>query len=427
MLALLLAAIGCKSGAGGGGGGGMDLATNGPQDFGTGFCSLPGSVRQTAGGAVTVPGGVAHDLGFLHLPDGFCAHYFGNVGNARQLRFAPGGELFVASPTTGTTGGGAGGQSAIIVMPDDNHDGYADASLTYLGSLPSTQGLLFAGGYLYYQDDKNIMRVPYNSGDRAPSGASVVFATIAVYFSPLHWPKTLDIADDGATIYVGNGGDQNEVCDSSRPFRGGILKLDASAAPGSAPVQVAKGFRNPIAIRCQHGHGQCYAVELAMDFSGDQGGREKVVPIHQGDDWGHPCCLTKNIAFPGWNPTPDCSMITPDTSAFIIGETPFGIDFESGKWPAPWTNDMFAVLHGQYSSWKGARLVGIPTNGTTGAPLPSSDLNGTPTNINDFATGWDDRTNGHGRPAAIIFAPDGRLFLANDNNGDIIWMAPLSL
>src|SRR5207244_2964267 len=100
---------------------------------------------------------------FLHLPTGFCAHYFGKVGNTRQLRFAPGGELFVASPTTGTTGGGQGGQQAILLLPDDNGDGYADGSTTFLNNLPSTQGLLFTDGYFYYQDATKILRMPYRS------------------------------------------------------------------------------------------------------------------------------------------------------------------------------------------------------------------------------------------------------------------------
>ena len=30
-------------------------------------------------------------------------------------------------------------------------------------------------------------------------------------------------------------------------------------------------------------------------------------------------------------------------------------------------------------------------------------------------------------PDFVTFAPDGRLFLANDNNGAIIWIAPLDL
>ena len=210
----------------------------GPVDAGiTKFCDLPGSVQSTTSGTVSVPGSNTSQLSFLHLPVGYCVHYFGNVPNARQLRFAPGGELFVASPTTGTTGGGANGKQAVQVLPDDNRDGYADTQQTFLSNLPSTQGLLFTEGYLYYQDSTKILRVAYHSGDRAPSAQSEVVADIQVYSSALHWPKTLDQADDG-TIYVGNGGDQGEECSEPHPFHGGILKLD----PSMAGTQVAKGF-----------------------------------------------------------------------------------------------------------------------------------------------------------------------------------------
>jgi glucose/arabinose dehydrogenase len=45
----------------------------------------------------------------------------------------------------------------------------------------------------------------------------------------------------------------------------------------------------------------------------------------------------------------------------------------------------------------------------------------------DFATGWDDGRFLNGRPAAVAFARDGRLFLGNDSNGQIIWIAPFEL
>ena len=298
------------------------------------FCDLPGSVQTTASGVVVVRGGPtgAPDLSFLHLPVGFCAHFFANVGNARQLRFAPGGELFVASPTTVTTGGG-GGHAGIVVLPDDNHDGIADASTALLSGIPSTQGMLFTGGYFYYQNGTKIMRVPYAPGDRSPSGASEQVANITIYVSGLHWPKALDVADDG-TIYVGNGGDQGEACNPTHPFHGGILKLDGS--PGGTPV--AKGFRNPISLRCSRGHDLCFAVELTRDFTASEGGREKLVPIRQGDDWGFPCCATKDLPFPDITPVPDCSGVAPESASFIVGNTPFDLDFETGKWPEPWND-----------------------------------------------------------------------------------------
>jgi glucose/arabinose dehydrogenase len=387
-------------------------------------CSLPGSIQYTANGVVVVPGGTGPDFSYLQVPTGFCVHYYGTVGNARQLRFAPGGELFVASPTTSTTGGGPNGLSAIAVLPDDNHDGVADSVLTYMSALPSTQGLLFAGGYLYYQDATEIMRVPYAVHDRAPSGESEEVADVTIYTSIAHWPKTLDISDDG-TMYVGNGGDQDDMCDPLHPFHGGVLQLDGT--PGGTPI--AKGFRNPIAIRCARGHNQCFAVELAKDGTTAPAdfGREKVVPIRSGDDWGFPCCATENQPYAS-NPGANCSTVAQEPVSFVIGHTPFGLDFEPGMWPAPWTGDAIVTMHGEYGTWTAARIVAIAMDPTTGLMPIGSDLSGADTgSVSDFATGWDDNLRDHGRPASLAFSGDGRLFLGNDVDGTIVWIAPLSL
>ncbi len=386
------------------------------------FCDLPGSVLHTPTGTFVLAGGPpTPDLTWLKIPEGFCVHYYGHVPDARQIRFAPGGELFVSSPTTPTTGGGPGGQAAILILPDDDRDGVADKNIPFLNNLPSTQGLTFFGGYLYYQDGTTIKRVPYQRGQRSTMDSGEVIADITAYQSSGHWPKNLDSADDG-TLYVTNGGDQFETCDQSRPFHGGVLRLDSS---GGTPVM--KGCRNPIALRCQRGHNQCYVAELALDYSGMDGGREKVVPVRDGDDWGYPCCATKGIPYPTVSPQPDCSKITTEDNAFVIGETPFGIDFDRGSWDAPFTNNMFVALHGYFGTWQGASVVAIPTDPATGAPMKSSDLPGqNPTGQINFATGWDDGLHDHGRPAALAMAPDGRLFLANDVDGDIVWFAPLT-
>jgi glucose/arabinose dehydrogenase len=412
-------------------------------DGGTGFCALPGSLQSAPSGLVLVAGGQpSPDISYLNVPIGFCAHFFANVGDARQLRFAPSGELFVASPTTTTDSGGRNGQAAIVILPDDNHDGYADGQITYLSNLPSTQGMLFAPGAFYYQDHLNIMRVPYQAGDRSPSGSPQTVASITYFSSSLHWPKTLDAADDG-TIYVGNGGNQTDPCVQmdagagaapAQPFLGGILSVGVAypdggwiGFDGGDGVQIASGFRNPIAVRCARGHDHCFALELARDVSGPEGGREKLVPIRAGDDWGFACCATTNIPYSGVPAGTDCSAVATDTNSFLIGETPFGLDFEPGLWPTPWTSNVFVVLHGHSGTWKGARVIAIPMDSTTGLPLPSNDLDGNEHGMSDFATGWDDGTLSHGRPAAIAFSADGRLFLADDITGDIVWMAPIGL
>jgi glucose/arabinose dehydrogenase len=396
-----------------------------PVPFDGTFCTLPGAVVHAGAERYRVTGGMPTPaLDWLSIPDGFCVHHFATVPNARQVKFAPGGELFVASPTKLTTGGGPNGMSAIVVLPDDDHDGLADSQQVFLDHLTATQGLLFTGGGLYYQDDTKIRRLDYATGQRTATMAGTVVADISVFVSTLHWPKVFDVADDG-TIYVTNGSDQNEQCSAVRPFHGGILKLDGT--PGGA--QVAKGFRNPIALRCLPGHGTCWALELSLDYSGEEGGREKMVPVRQGDDWGFPCCATRDLPFPMVSPVPDCSTVTPEDNAFVIGETPFGLDFDVQRlWPAPYTGSVLITQHGEFPSWKGAKLVALATDPTTGAPLPSSDLAGQPTgSLSDFAIGWDTGRQDHGRPAAVTMSADGRLFVSNDANGQILWIAPVGL
>ncbi len=396
-------------------------------------CDLPGSLQFLLNGTQTVPGGspTAPSLAFLHLPPGFCAHYYGTVGNARQLRFAPGGELFVASPVTTTTGGGANGLSAIVILPDDDLDGVADAPVTFLGGIDSTQGLLFGNDHFYYQNGTQILRMPYAVGQRTPV-PSELLADITFYSSGLHWPKTMDMADDG-TIYVGNGGDQGEACVVPHPFHGGVLKIDPAPGPNPQGVQVVKGFRNPINIRCARGHNQCFALELARDYSAGMSGREKMAPIHEGDDWGYPCCASNGVPYSDSPAGTSCSGIVAETNSFLIGDTPFGLDFEQGLWPAPWTGRAFVVTHGAAGTWTGARMVAIPMDPTTGLPAPSSNIvDGGDVGMNDFATGWDPKSHTPpslegGRPSALAFAPDGRLFVANDQDGTIFWIAPLDM
>jgi glucose/arabinose dehydrogenase len=400
------------------------------------FCSLPGSVVWSAQGPTVVPGGNASapDLKWLKVPAGFCTHYFATVKTARQLKFAPGGDLFAASPTQGTTGGAGDGIAGIVVLPDDNHDGNADTNIAFFpGQLKSIQGLMFANGYFYYQDATIVRRLPYQPGDRTPPTAPGEVVTDMQSWPQAfeHWPRVFDQAQDG-TIYITNGGSQSDTCSATWPVRGGVFQLN----PDGTTSEVAMGFRNPIAMRCESNHNVCLVVELALDYSWNQAGREKVVPVRQGDNWGYPCCATQDVPYTGVSysgtmATPDCSAVAADTDSFVIGHTPFGIDFETGKWPAPWTNRAFVTLHGDAGLWTGARMVAIALD-SNGLPLPATELDGggadDPNNMLEFATGWiEDGTRSHGRPAPVTFAADGRMFIGDDQRGAVIWIAPVGL
>ncbi len=400
------------------------------------YCALPGSVVGTSQGMVVVEGGDASlpDLSWLTVPAGFCAHHFANVPETRQLRAAPGGDLFVASPSQPSAGGAFGGRGAIVILPDDDHDGLADAPVTFVPNLTQTQGMTFARGYFYYQDGANIRRVAFQSGDRAPSTPAEAVTTITALQSSDHFPKGVDVAQDG-TVYVTNGSDQGEVCNSTRDPIGAVFKVGAN---GSNSV-VTRGFRNPIALRCEANHNVCLVAELAKDGSGGTGGgREKIVVVRQGDDWGFPCCATTSVPYQdmlfqdtGQSVKPsDCASVTPENVSFEIGHTPFGIDFEPGKWPAPWANRAFIALHGVVGSYDGSRVVAIALDPTTGVPLQSSDLQSGASqepNMMDFVSGWDDGHQDRGRATAVAFGDDGRMYVGDDTKGEIFWIAPIGL
>jgi glucose/arabinose dehydrogenase len=389
------------------------------------FCSLPGSILFDESGRHVV-GTDTGSLPWLTVQKGFCAHHYATLASVREIRFGPGGEFFGASPGQSMVGGANAGLGAVVMLPDDNNDGQAEAPIKILPGLTQAHGFAFAPGYIYYQaTTTEIRRVKYESGSRTPianaNTAGELVANIQVYTSTSHWTKTIDVSDDG-TVYVTNGGDQGSNCAQPTPFQGGILKIDGS----SGGHQVARGFRNPIHVRCQHGTNHCFATELGRDSSATLGGREKLILVTEGDDWGHPCCASKNVPFSDITPAPDCSKVASEDNAFVIGSTPFGFDFAPQSWPAPLAGSVFIALHGVFGSWTGARVVAIATDPVTGMPLKSSTTGMTASGpITDFASGWDDMSNAHGRPAIATFAPDGRLFVGDDTTGEVFWVAPI--
>ena len=399
------------------------------------YCALPGSVVGTAEGMAVVEGGDPSlpDLTWLNVPTGFCAHHFANVAETRNLRTSPAGDLFVAAPSQGTAGGATGGKGALFVLPDDDHDGLADSSIVFIGNLAQTQGLTFARGYLYFQDNTAIKRVPFKDKDRAPSAPVETVTTITAPQSGNHFPKSVDMAQDG-TLYITNGSDQGESCLANRVVFGAVFKL----MPNAANSPVMTGFRNPIAMRCEANHNVCLVAELAKDGSASEGGREKIVAVRQGDNWGFPCCATTNVPYgdtefqdTGQIVKPsDCANVTPESVSFQIGHTPFGLDFETGMWPAPWKDRVFVALHGVVGSYAGSRVVAVALDPATGIPLPSSDVgDGTSDapNMMDFVTGWDNGRQNHGRATAVAFGPDGRIYVGDDTKGEIFWVAPVGL
>jgi glucose/arabinose dehydrogenase len=391
-----------------------------PEGTGTKFCDLPGA-----------------DATVVKVPPEFCVREFTTtpVREARVLRFAPNGDLFVAAPSAFTVGGATGGPGAIVVLPDDDHDGRADAVLTYAGPSPSdgracaelevdpaslacVHGLLFADEHVYFTRSNEVRRIRYAAGDRAAQGASELVAKLGGASIPdVRWTHTLEQTKDGS-IYVSRGRGDSSACSEEEMTRGAVFALHVETKPALplVPEVVADGFRNPMYLRCSPSScGDCYASELSGDNWDGVGGREKLALLDKkGESWGYPCCVGVD------QPAPDatghgCGNVGRELVSIPLHDTNFGLDFDRGGFPAPYRHGVFVALHGVFTSFGGTGVVWLETDASTLRPKGEPKM---------FASGFSPEG---GRATDVAFAPDGRLFIADDTTGKIYWVAPRTL
>jgi glucose/arabinose dehydrogenase len=347
--------------------------------------------------------------------DGFCLKGYADVKEARAIAFAPNGDLFVASPSEAAPGGAFGGAAAVLLLSDDNHDGVAETHpyLTILnaqGDRPTeVHGLALGGGYLYFTTKATVWRTPYVDGQRMANGYPEDLGLPLTYGTGGRWTHGL-ARSVGGTLYTSRGGYAS--CGlSSPPGDIGTIGADGTL------TTVATGFRNPMYLRCHRTDEVCAAMELGEDL--ETGAVEKMLRLRPNTDYGFPCCTS--MGKPSVNQTMSCNDVTKEDAWFPLSDTPFGFDWEPGRWAAPFTGAVFVALHGSaYSSppWQGAAVVYAPTDPTT--HMPTQDWA-------PFQTGWAVGGSALDRPADIAFSSDGRMFIADDASGSVFWMAPTTL
>jgi glucose/arabinose dehydrogenase len=441
---------GGKGGAGQGGKGGASQGGAGQSQGGAGMggAGQGGAGQSQGGGGTGGQGGAkAHfcDLPLpaapgLTVPDGYCIRAYTTpqqaVTEARVIRFAPNGDLFIAAPGTYTPGGANGGIGAIVILPDDNHDGLADSQVIFAGGgmnpggnncstheqdpadLYCVHGLAFADGYLYYTRSDELRRFPYAAGDRTASqGAGELVTTLGgVGLPDIRWTHTVDL-DKNGYAYVSRGRQESSTCTDASMGEGAVLGVDVSGALPTTTTVLSDGFRNPMYLRCDPNHDHCYADELSGDGWDGVGGREKLALIKPGEHWGYPCCVAKDKPSPVGT-ADECTNVGVEQVSVKLHDTPFGLDFDRGSFPGDLKHAAFFAQHGAFASWIGTGVTYVPMDESTGIPA------GAPV---DFVLGWSGGGTVDGRATDLAFAPDGRLFIIDDTSGGVWWVAPNDL
>jgi len=356
----------------------------------------------------------------ITVPAGFAIHIFAQgLRGPRLMAFGPDGMLYVT-----LTGAGQ-----IARLPDKNHRGAADGIEIVAGDLSAPHGIEWHDGWLYVAESGRVERFDGTFAkrelvtDNIPSGGG-------------HFTRTLHFGPDGK-LYV-SGGSSCNICVESDPRRAAILRFNPDGTiPADNPFASdpdprrqavwASGLRNSVDFLWTP-NGQLWANVNGVDGLGDDKPPEIIVAaIERGKSYGWPYCYNPTLG--RTNATPlvrdtrlalpqgfDCAMAVPALFTDLAHSAPLGMSSaRSGNFPAAMQNDLFVAYHGSWNS-------SAPRDCKVERVVIE---NGVPVRSEDFASGW--RPAGRqcgdsatwGRPADVIFGPDGAMYISDDKGGRV--------
>lgn len=401
-----------------------------------------------SGSATTAP--CANDAGIL-LPQGFCASVFADsLGRARYIAIAENGDVYVS--IEGTRPNDTIPKPAFIALRDTDRDGRADR-IERVGRRGNT-GIALWNGYLYVDQGETINRYARRAGELVPSGKAEPVVT-NLPLNPGHRARNFAIASDG-TMYVNVGSPSNscQLKDRARESpgkdpctdldtRAGIWKFSATTPNQrfTPEARFATGARNSTGLAIgpdgrlyanTHGRDQLTQnwPKIFPDTSyGDNNPAESLLQVNEGDDFGWPYCfysfdrkmLVDAPEYGGdGTKTTRCASEKEPLAVFPAHWAPLDLLFYSGSnFPERYRNGAFITFHGSWNRAKGMQAGGkiVFQPMTNGAPSGPFEI---------FADGFAgvpaeevDPQKAKHRPVGLAVAPDGSMFVADDDGGRI--------
>jgi glucose/arabinose dehydrogenase len=392
----------------------------------------------------------------ITVPPGFCTTVFADsITGARHVTVASNGDVYTtiegfkppdptAPPDTHPT--------AFVAMRDTNHDGHADVIARVAGK--GNTGIGLYNGYLYVDQGTRVMRYARADTQLVPNPKGEVVVD-RIPLEPGHRARNFVIAPD-STLYMNVGsatnscqikdrGDESPGHDPCTELttRAGIWRFSANKLNQhfSSSARFATGLRNGMGLAVgpdgklygtQHGRDQLLQnwkkifpdpKYSALNPS------EEMMQINQGDDFGWPYCYyavdeKKLVTAPEYGgdgkKTTRCDTKKEPVAIFQGHWAPMSLMFYTGTaFPAKYRDGAFIAFHG---SWNRAPEL---QDGYRVDFQPMA--NGVANGVNeDFATGFPGVPPGQvqpgtvrHRPVGLATAPDGAMFVTDDQGGRI--------
>jgi glucose/arabinose dehydrogenase/cytochrome c5 len=409
-----------------------------------------------AGSPVAAPKDGACDKAGLSLPPGFCATVFAdNIGHARHLVVAPDGTVYVNSWSGEFYPGSPPPPGGFIVgLRDSDGDGKADR-IERFGETEADRaaggvGIAFYRNSIYAELNDRIVRYPLGAnGVLPPHPAEMILSDLPLSGDhPMH-PFVIDKAGN---LFV-NMGSATNACDirnrvpnglghrpcTEQATRGGVWRYDANKAGQrfSPAERYATGIRNTGGLSFDEA-GRLFAVQHGRDqlaqnwprfYTVSQGAElpaEELLLLFRGADFGWPSCyydgfrkrlmLAPEYGGDGKAVGP-CAGKQGPVAAFPAHWAPVDLlIYRGNQFPAAYRGGAFIAFHG---SWNRAPE---PQQGynIVFQPLKDSRASGNYIVFADgFAGGRLDPSEAAFRPSGLAMAPDGALYVADDQHGRI--------
>jgi glucose/arabinose dehydrogenase len=383
----------------------------------------------------------------ITLPDGFCATIFADsIGAGRHVAVAPNGDVFVNLISHGR--GDSSRTDGIVALRDTNADGRADVRKSF-GEVGGT-GIAVHDNYLYADHKTAIKRYPLPAGSLEPSGA----AETIVAKLPTGGHEARNIAfDQAGALYVNIGSHTNSCQKKDRTAgspgidpctelatRAGIWKFaaDRMNQTQSTGTRFVTGIRNSMGLTMNPADGRMYTTMHGRDqlntidpehFSNEESAElpaEEFMQINQGDDYGWPYCyydpkakqLVQAPEYGGDGKIATrCAGKKPPLVAFPAHWAPMSSAFYTGtQFPEHFRGGVFIAFHGSWNRapepQEGYKVVFVPMkDGTT-----TGDYE---TFADGFAGGSKQPDAAAHRPVGLAVAPDGALFITDDQGGRV--------
>ncbi|HEY7375564.1 MAG TPA: PQQ-dependent sugar dehydrogenase, partial [Polyangia bacterium] len=342
-----------------------------------GACSDGSSRPPPPDSCGAVPADALNTVAHLADPHYCMINYAQNVTRARQLAFAPNGDLFVAS------------QGQVVVLFDDNGDGVSDAGerSTFAAMADLNHGLALTATHVYASSPSAVYRWAYKTGDRVAAGPmETVLSGIS---ADGHATRTLLVdAQNRLYVSIGSVGNVDPPADPNTPAtsRALIRRYNLASIPAGGYLfgdddggeGFAYGLRNEVGLTIDSKN-RLWGVENGRDNLMVGGDIHYDNPAEEvnlfdlnrpGRNYGYPFCWSEGI----WMDTamakgPGTQHLDPDQPgafteakcqdktavvppAFVLGAhlAPLDIvEYRGVGYPADMEGDFFVTAHGSWN------------------------------------------------------------------------------